>query len=81
MTDINSTTVNNNNNNNYQIDIANALNKMNNTMSHIKQQQDDLNKRFNLFDMNLIYHINDIDQIKICINDILCPLLTTTYEL
>ncbi|CAF2065349.1 unnamed protein product [Rotaria magnacalcarata] len=62
-------------NNNNQIDMNNTLNKIHDTMLHIKQQQDELNERFNTFDMKLNHYNNEISSIKCCINEILCPLL------
>jgi hypothetical protein len=65
-----------NDNNNHQLAISNALNQINSTMLLIKQQQqDDLNKKFNLLEVNLNSYCNDMSHIKYCINDILCPLL------
>jgi hypothetical protein len=62
-------------NNNNQTDITNILNKIHVTMLHIKHQQDELNERFNIFDLKLNHYNNDISNIKCCINEILCPLL------
>jgi hypothetical protein len=70
---ISSSTVNDNNN--HQLNISNALNQINNSMLLIKQQQDELNKKFSLFEVNLNSYNNEINYIKLCINDILCPLL------
>ncbi|CAF2838713.1 unnamed protein product [Rotaria sp. Silwood2] len=64
-----------NDNNNYQLDITNVLNQINNTMLVVKQQQDELNKKFSLFEVNLNSYSNEMNHIKFCINDILCPLL------
>jgi hypothetical protein len=68
-------TIVNNNNNNYQTDIVNMFEKINNTMLHIKQQQDELNGKFDTLERKLNYHNNDIKQINYCIYDILCPLV------
>ena len=64
-----------NNDNNHQIDIVNMFEKINNTMLQIKQQQDELNGKFDVFEMKLNHHNNDIKQINYCIHDILCPLV------
>jgi hypothetical protein len=57
------------------MDGVNLFNKTNNTMLHIRQQQDDLNGKFDSLDTKLNYYNNDINQIKYCIYDILCPLV------
>ncbi|CAF4624446.1 unnamed protein product, partial [Rotaria sp. Silwood2] len=78
-TNITSTIVQNNNNN-HQMDIVDMFEKINNTMLYIKQQQDDLNEKFNTIVMKLNTHNNDIGRIKYCIYEIIY-LFTTTSTL
>ena len=67
-----STTINNSN---YQTDIVNMFEKINNTMLHIKQQQDDLNGKFDALETKFNYHSNNIKQLNFCIYEIICPLV------
>ncbi|CAF3210753.1 unnamed protein product [Rotaria sp. Silwood2] len=63
------------NNTNNQVDFIKMLEKINNTMLYIKDQQDELKSKFDAFDMKLNHYNQDINQMKFCINDILCPLI------
>ncbi|CAF1460946.1 unnamed protein product [Rotaria sordida] len=69
-----STTVQNNYNN-HQMDIVDMFEKINNTMLYIKQQQDDLNEKFDTIAMKLNTRNNDIGRIKYCIYEIICLLV------
>lgn len=68
---------NRNHNTDKEIDCINIniLEKINNTMLCIKDQQDKLNSKFNSFERKLNCYVNDVNQLKSCINDIICPLI------
>ncbi|CAF5050702.1 unnamed protein product, partial [Rotaria sp. Silwood1] len=65
-----STTVQNNNNN-HRMDIVDMFEKINDTMLYIKQQQDDINEKFDAIAMKLNTHNNNIGRIKYCIYEII----------
>ncbi|CAF4356502.1 unnamed protein product, partial [Rotaria magnacalcarata] len=67
--------INGNNTTNSHVEFIKVLEKINSTMSLIKDQQDELNSKFDTLDTKLNRYNNDFNQIKICINEILCPLI------
>ena len=51
------------------------LQKINSTMSHIKDKQDELRIKLDSCEKKLNIFIKDVNQLKLCMNDILCPLI------
>ena len=58
-----------------QIDIADILNKINNTMVAISQQQHALNDKFTALSAKLNIHSTEMNHINYVIDEILCPLI------
>ncbi|CAF0770622.1 unnamed protein product [Adineta ricciae] len=64
-----------NNSMNYETNILNMFEKIENAMHGIKQKQVELNNKFDEINAKLNYHNDNINQLKYCIYDVLCPLV------
>ena len=60
---------------NKEFELINMLQKINSTMSHIKDKQDELRIKLDSCEKKLNIFIKDVNQLKLCMNDILCPLI------
>ena len=67
--------INENNSRNKEVELVNVLEKINRTMSYIKNQQDKLKIKLDACEKKFDIFIRDVNQLKLCVNDILCPLI------
>lgn len=65
---------------NDQASIINILAKISSTMMEIKQQQDALASKIDSIDSKAKAYHSELEQIKHCVYDILCPLITETAK-
>jgi hypothetical protein len=63
-------------NNTQRTDDTSILSQISNTMLRISQQQDQLNMKMDAMNATLMEYSNEIHQIKKCVYDTLCPLLS-----
>ena len=62
-------------NNSNHLEVIVMFDKLNSSMQQIKEQQNELNKKFDTLNRTLDYHRKDVNQLNHCVYEIICPLI------